>query len=444
MKEPSINKFIHNPFHPHHIGRMIVYNCINAFFIVETICAIFAKLNLLIFNNLSNFNQMALYSKALCDGNNLISINSVNKCDRKNHTYICPHCGDVLFPILGEIREIHFRHQTKECSYNGYLHSIAERAFMEEYKKCLNEGLPFLLESKRQVRCSTSCRVWDCQKHYTQVTTDLTKKYTKASLEQRVSIDGHSRRPDILLESDEGEQLWVEIWVSHESDQDKKKENAIIEIKIVSEKDTDAFHEHRLVEGTVDAKDRGTGKVSVHVYNFHSGAIDCPRFVERIPFETPTQTTQPISRPRYTPIKVEPHRIKPVAPQPPLVQEPGWVDLGLPSHNLWAEQDSSSSIRYTEARRSFNLPTEKDVLELNKYCTKQQKNGELIITGQNGNNIKLSVEQTYWMKENNSKNRFVPFGALVTNDEDYGCFGRVRLVKKGCLSSESLDLPFND
>ncbi len=315
---------------------------------------------------------------------------------------------------------------------------------MEEYQKCLNEGLPFLLESKRQVRCSTSCSAWDCREHYTRVTTDLTKKYTKASLEQRVSIDGHSRRPDILLESDEGDQLWVEIWVSHESDQDKKKENAIIEIKIVSEKDTDAFHEHRLVEGTVDAKDRGTGKVSVHVYNFHSGAIDCPRFVERIPFETPTQTTQPINRPRLTPIKVEPHKIESVAPQPPLIQEPGWVDLGLPSHNLWAEQDSYSHIQYLEARRQSQLPTEADILELNKYCKMQQEGESLVITGPNNNTIKLLARQGYWMREEGSSNRFVPFGALVINDEEYGYYGRVRLVKKGNPPSDLLDLPFSD
>ena len=387
---------------------------------------------------------MVKYSKAICDGREFVSIHTVEKCGKEGHTYKCPNCGDVLFPILGEIREIHFRHQTKECDHDSYLHSIAERAFMEEYKKCLNEGLPFLLESKRQVRCSTSCRVWDCQKHYTQVTTDLTKKYTKASLEQRVSIDGHSRRPDILLESDEGEQLWVEIWVSHESDQDKKKENAIIEIKIISEKDTDAFHEHRLVEGTVDAKDRGNGKVSVHVYNFHSSAIDCPRFVERTPFEAPTQTTQPINRPRLTPIKVEPHKIESVAPQPPLIQEPGWVDLGLPSHNLWAEQDSYSHIQYLEARRQSQLPTEADILELNKYCKMQQEGESLVITGPNNNTIKLLARQGYWMKQKGDSNRFVPHGALVPSDEDPWCFGRVRLVKKGELSSESLGLPFND
>ena len=63
-----------------------------------------------------------------------------------------------------------------------------------------------------------------------------------------MTIDEHYRRPDILIESFDGKQLWIEIWVSHETDEEKRKDGRIIEIKINSEKDLEMIRNHKIVQ----------------------------------------------------------------------------------------------------------------------------------------------------------------------------------------------------
>lgn len=195
-----------------------------------------------------------LYPSALADNGHLIAAKSLTKETCKAHSYTCPHCGEKMTPVLGEIRVEHFRHLGTLCKRDYYLHACAEAAFMEEYQKCLDNGLPFYLEMPVPAWCNRSCVLAKhnlCQERYNRKTVDLTLDYKRISREVRVKTgDSSYRRPDILLQTEDGKQsLWIEFYVTHAVDEIKQKTGRIIEIKIDSEKDIETtIRDHRIAQ----------------------------------------------------------------------------------------------------------------------------------------------------------------------------------------------------
>ena len=193
-----------------------------------------------------------LYGYALLDDTkHTVSIDDIDRPFTRLHKFYCPHCHNEMYATFGEIQLPHFRHNGDKCQHSKYLHDLAEHVFYEEYSKCLDNGWPFFLELRVPTPCNKACvlkKHADCFEHYIQKTVDLTKEYSLISLETRVDIDDHYRRPDILLESFDGKQLWVEIWVSHETEEEKRKDGRIIEIKINTEKDLDKIRQHKIIQ----------------------------------------------------------------------------------------------------------------------------------------------------------------------------------------------------
>lgn len=193
-----------------------------------------------------------LYGYALLDDSkHTVSIDDIDRPFTRLHKFYCPHCHNEMYATFGEVQLPHFRHNGDKCQHSKYLHDLAEHVFYEEYSRCLEEGLPFYLEIRIPRPCNGACvlkKHADCKEHYLQKTVDLTQEYTLISLETRVDIDERYRRPDILLESLDGKQLWVEIWVSHETEEDKRKDGRIIEIKIETEKDLEKIRQHKIVQ----------------------------------------------------------------------------------------------------------------------------------------------------------------------------------------------------
>ena len=68
-----------------------------------------------------------------------------------------------------------------------------------------------------------------------------------------------------------------------------------------------------------------------------------------------------------------------------------YVDLGLPSGTLWKATHEMGYYTYYEAMEKFpnNLPTLDQITELELYCTFLWNGKECIVTGPNGNAIKL-------------------------------------------------------
>lgn len=193
-------------------------------------------------------NTIVQYSIAFIDGKErTINISDVREHSEQNpqyryeHRFICPGCGKELRAVLGKKQAVHFRHigekgeKIEPCQHDNYLHSTAEQVFFEEYKNCLEEKRDFVVETypKDSIR---------------RTKTVLTDEYKIIKPEKTVFVNGHYRRPDLLLQSDEGKQLWVEIWVNHKTDDAKKKDNDILEIKITSEEDIEKIRTHKLIQ----------------------------------------------------------------------------------------------------------------------------------------------------------------------------------------------------
>lgn len=72
-----------------------------------------------------------------------------------------------------------------------------------------------------------------------------------------------------------------------------------------------------------------------------------------------------------------------------------WVDLGLPSGNLWKSANEDGYFTYNDAVEKFkgNLPTIVDFAELVQYCKWKwsSKSREMVVTGPNKNQITFSA-----------------------------------------------------
>ena len=184
-----------------------------------------------------------------------ISIDDISPSFAKQHKFYCPHCRNEMYATFGPHQKEHFRHNGDKCQHSMYLHDLAEYVFYEEYTKCLDNGWPVYLELRIPRSCNKACVLKqhdDCKEHYIRKTVDLTKEYTLISLETRVNITEGYRRPDVLLESPDGKQLWIEIWVSHETEVDKREDGRIIEIKVTTERDLQKIRQHKIVQSEAE------------------------------------------------------------------------------------------------------------------------------------------------------------------------------------------------
>lgn len=194
---------------------------------------------------------------------------------RKYHC-IRPGCNEEMRPVMGQVREYHFRHLGKPCEYNHWLHEYAKQVFLEEYKLCLDRGIPFMLELTLPVKCNKACLLkehFDCKEHYETVSYDLTKYFKSAEPEKRVQTDNDRfRRPDVLLSREDGRPpLWIEICVTHETRPLEKPElGSIVEIKINTKEDVQRIFRKRRIVQSDDKKNW------VRLHGFDSVELNSP------------------------------------------------------------------------------------------------------------------------------------------------------------------------
>lgn len=70
-----------------------------------------------------------------------------------------------------------------------------------------------------------------------------------------------------------------------------------------------------------------------------------------------------------------------------------WIDLGLPSGNLWKNVNEDGYFTYNDAVEKFkdDLPTIVDFAELIHYCKWEWSSREMVVTGPNKNQIIFSA-----------------------------------------------------
>lgn len=327
---------------------------------------------------------------------------------------ICPHCKEKMIPILGDIREHHFRHLGTHCAPNRYLHSLAIEVFLAEYERCVHESIPFFLHfidrKPREISCCREClyeKNGKCVKKQQEYKrkVNLTSIYSDAIREERVVVDknGRYRIPDVRLVSSTGEapDLWIEVFVTHEVDEEKRAQAPIVEIKIDKEDDVKIINTH-----VIGDKNRTVRLYNINDALFPEGSVEsekiavntdaCTEWRPRIQTnhfskEEGIISSMPrVSVPRYKwgidttqglkinssesansavgkPKKEDSSKVLFVSE---IMEKFTWVDLGLPSGTLWAQFDYNSPMGFYGAMgyRKF-LPNEKQVLELKEHCT---------------------------------------------------------------------------
>ena len=119
---------------------------------------------------------------------------------------------------------------------------MGKKLFVETYNKCLQQGIPYLIEYAVPIVCNF-CIHGPCEKDNERATYDLTKTFTFISEEQR---DGELI-PDVLLKTKSGEKIYIEIAVTHHSSNNKITSGTrIIEFSLNEEEDLDIFNQTKI------------------------------------------------------------------------------------------------------------------------------------------------------------------------------------------------------
>lgn len=375
--------------------------------------------------------DIVTYGFALLDSENgkVVGIDSLARETSLGHKFFCPHCHEKMYPTFGPIQIPHFRHIGEKCKPDKYLHDLAEKIFEEEYLNCLENGIPFILEIYSPVACSFEClnkQNGICRIYKNTKIVDLTKVFTRIEKESHVKFDGHFRIPDILLYSEhdaENIYLWVEIWVNHETEEKKRDEGSILEIKVSSETDLNSIREHRIVVS-------GKGSLA-RIFN-EQFPVEC--ILKEDIHDTATCLDQEICPPAriykksfFRRKQVVKKNHVPQYDRPVDLTKTEWVDLGLPSGLLWAKEDEDVQVPIHKALQSYpdNLPSESDAEELRECCSRHfdPLKKMMIFTGPNGNSISFKCTEKYvsfWLNEYESK--YMDFGKCFHLSPDNSFF----------------------
>ena len=216
------------------------------------------------------------YKYSFDEEGRIISIDDLDEFNRRNSTYRCISCGEIMIPKIGKVRVPHFSHKPNvNCSNESYLHKLTKHLLIQKF----NTSPEFIIKFLRKRGCSDSskCRYVSpvcTERSYEDF--DLKKFYD--TCREEVSIDDF--RSDILLSDSTGrykDPVLIEIYCSHKSSKEKLESGLrIIEIKIDSEEDIQKLIEEDITEGH-KVKFVGCNRKSVKEHD--SGCINLSRFV---------------------------------------------------------------------------------------------------------------------------------------------------------------------
>lgn len=193
---------------------------------------------------------------ALDANGNIIDINETEGIEDKQ--YFCPHCHNEMIAKRGDIRQWHFAHKTDKCSYDKYLHSIAEIMIMDWFNKA--ESITLIMNVYEKCKKYDNCRFCEkdiCRRKNSKEY-DLKRYYSQCIKEKEYG----GFVADLLCERNNKEEdtMFIEIFVTHECSREKINSGIhIIEIPIKSEEDIlNIINSSTLKEGE-----------TVRLYNFN-------------------------------------------------------------------------------------------------------------------------------------------------------------------------------
>ena len=176
------------------------------------------------------------YQYAMDDDGKVLNVcNLEDTSEVRKTSYTCISCNQSVVPVLGKVRQKHFRHiEALECNGETYLHNLSKQLFFQTYKQCLLKNIPFYIELFKPCKCI------QCKKDFG-ITCAIKGKLEKFSLIEyftdiylETQCDGFI--PDVLLLAKDGEKIFIEFAVTHRSTEEKiNLKNRIIELSIIDE-----------------------------------------------------------------------------------------------------------------------------------------------------------------------------------------------------------------
>lgn len=192
------------------------------------------------------------YSYCVDENNRLVHISELTKETRHSHQWRCLQCGQILIPNLGEKNRWHFSHKADTaCDGETDLHKLAKRKIREKFESSDSLTITFV----RDVPCMEKqvCTFYnkpECKVEGVKKTINLKEWYDTCQEEATIG----DFRADLLLSCDnkpQRERTLIEVCVTHQSEDRKKKSYKIIETKqIQSEKDIEDIINRGFVEGS--------------------------------------------------------------------------------------------------------------------------------------------------------------------------------------------------
>lgn len=184
---------------------------------------------------------MISYQYAQSDDGSLKNIREVTDAYRKIHLFTCFGCDNELTAVLGKLRECHFRHAPGcICNPETYLHQIGKKMFVDLFelaKKTNKRLLVDFLQTKICVNPDCPLGKDHCVENVGKYDEfELFPHFNHYEVEKYDPDTGLT--PDILLTNDDGEKVYIEIFVKHESSDEKINSKVpIVEISLSEESD---------------------------------------------------------------------------------------------------------------------------------------------------------------------------------------------------------------
>lgn len=182
-----------------------------------------------------------LHRYAVDENGKTVCIKDVTNKTRYNKFY-CKNCGEEMIPVLGKVRDKHFRHKVinPSCSYESYIHKIGKEKIMERFYtqesflasyyteySCSKTNICHFKEKLDNLKCNMRERQTIDLKHLYDTCKD--EKYYKGFCADLLLT--HSEHP-------EREPILIEIAFTHDCDKEKVDSGIrIIEIKVNDDMD---------------------------------------------------------------------------------------------------------------------------------------------------------------------------------------------------------------
>lgn len=184
---------------------------------------------------------MITWQNALSDDGSLKNISEVTDAYRKVHNFTCFGCNNGLTAVLGKQRERHFRH-TPGCICNPetYLHQVGKKMFVDLFELAKKTNKRLLVDFLQTKICVNP----DCPlgKDHCIENEGVYKEFELFPHFNHYEVEKYDPdtglKPDVLLTNEKGEKIYIEIFVKHESTEEKKESKIpIVEISISEEAD---------------------------------------------------------------------------------------------------------------------------------------------------------------------------------------------------------------